>query len=208
MLRDGLQVIVQYRDGQPPASSICRGFLGIHVLVPSYVVLIGTNPQPERTAQQIGAALCQRLGALAAATEVTGARMPCGGRSGPDPCCHAMDVASCRKLLLLVGDGSVPPWVGNMVTAPQTLVRWITQGAADQSWEILPILPEGSSPTSVLPPQLRGINVAFWRTNPAAEVLPGVFQRMGLAPEESRVFISYIRRETLGLADQLFDELV
>ena len=67
-------------------------------------------------------------------------------------------------------------------------------------------MPAGTSPSAHLPVEWQGINASFWTRDPI-ESLWGVIQRAGLAPEESRIFISYVRRDTTAVADQLFAAL-
>lgn len=74
-------------------------------------------------------------------------------------------------------------------------------------WDVLPVLPHGPAVDQMLPPELKDRNVAFWHTNVESEILPGVFQRAGLAPDDYRIFISYIRSETTELAEQLHGAL-
>jgi len=57
-----------------------------------------------------------------------------------------------------------------------------------------------------VPPAWQGINVCFWSRHPG-ETIWAVLQRAGLTPEDSRLFISYVRADTTPVADQLFAAL-
>jgi hypothetical protein len=47
------------------------------------------------------------------------------------------------------------------------------------------------------------VNAFRWDRS-AREIIPAVIARAGLAPADNRIFISYLRRETSAIADQLF----
>jgi hypothetical protein len=132
--------------------------------------------------------------------------MPCTSLIPGSFFCHAVVEADCRKLLVLVGDGPAPSPGRILEDLPNEAQRWIGN-LADPQWDVLPVLRAGVAVNQSLPPELRVKNVAFWHTDVESEVLPGVFQRTGLAPEDYRIFISYIRRDTTELAEQLHDAL-
>lgn len=102
-----------------------------------------------------------------------------------------------QKLLTLVCDRNTP--LANR--------RWFATWQASATDSVLPIMPAGANPSTLLPTDdLRKINVAFW-SKLITESVPAVLSRAGLTPEEHRVFISYRRVETQPLAEQLFDRL-
>jgi hypothetical protein len=88
---------------------------------------------------------------------------------------------------------------------PTAEPQWLAH-LNDPAWQVLPALPEGASPSIHLPSLLQGINVSFWTRHPV-ETIWAVLQRAGLTPEESRLFISYVRADTTAVADQLFAAL-
>lgn len=206
MLQSGLQVICHYpKDEEPFCDDIrCRGFLNLRVLTPSLVAFIGMDAVGKIIASQLGEAFCRRIRALAGAVEVPG--MPCSGCIADSFYCHANREPQCRKVLVLIGDGSPPVSGRSLQDLPDDASRWVTN-MTDPQWDVLPVLRAGTNVSQVLPPELHFKNVAFWHADAESEVLPGVFQRMGLAPEDYRIFISYIRRETTELAEQLHDAL-
>ena len=101
-----------------------------------------------------------------------------------------------QKLLVLVCDKSTK-------LADRNWFK-IWQSASTDS--ILPLVPAGADPTTLLPTNLRGINVGFWSKR-VTESVPAILARAGLTADEHRVFISYRRVETQPLAEQLFDRL-
>ena len=210
MLQHGLQVIAQYPQFGRGGTIHCRGFLKVLAMTPSLVAFMGMDAGGETVAAQLGDEFCRRMRALAGAVEASAggdASMPCGGRIASSFGCHASREADCRKLLVLVGDGA-PPLPGRTLRdLPDDAQRWIGNMAGDPQWDVLPVLRNGAAVDKSLPPELRHKAAARWHTNAASEVLPGVFQRAGLAPEDYRIFISYIRLEATKLADQLQDEL-
>jgi hypothetical protein len=76
----------------------------------------------------------------------------------------------------------------------------------DPTWQIIPVMPAGSDPKRHLPVPWQAINAAYWSHHPA-EIVWAIFQRCGLSAEESKVFISYVRRDSTPIADQLFENL-
>ena len=96
------------------------------------------------------------------------------------------------KLLILVGDGSSrmqpPTWAAG--------------------WKTLPVLPNSvqSQAAALLPASLSAAQASFWEQS-IREVVPDVLATGGVTPERARIFISYKRSETQGLANQLFHAL-
>lgn len=198
MLQQGLELIVQYPT---TAGYRCRGFRGIAAPQGVFVVFDGQLPGDQPAAETLGEAFCAELGTWIGISEET-RHMPCHG--SPAAGCHALGEPACRKLLVAMIDpasaanlaGWPPPW--GAAQWPATV--------PSNNFEVLPVLPIGAAIDPNVPAGWRHLNVAFWRTSPT-EVLPDVFQRATLAPEENRVFISYLRKETSALAEQLFTEL-
>jgi hypothetical protein len=79
-------------------------------------------------------------------------------------------------------------------------------GPGRESERIFPVFPAGSHPEEVLPRRLAALNARFWAHSPA-ELVDDVLAVSGLVSEENRVFISYRRKDTQPLAEQLFDRL-
>jgi hypothetical protein len=71
--------------------------------------------------------------------------------------------------------------------------------------EVVPVITSGATAAN-LPAWLRSRNSISWV--PGDLLAAGrVAQRAGVASERSRLFLSYVRRDTSALAEQLFDEL-
>lgn len=213
MLQNGLQVIAQYKR-QGDTSLVCRGFGNVRSVTPVQVVFIAMDERAAVVAAQLGEEFCRRMLGTIGVEEFNAPfwerppSMPCHGSLGSCFDCHATRDSDCRKLLVLVGgDGTCTP-SRTLTALPLDAQRWIGEMASNDQWEILPVLPGAATIGEVLPSELRHLNVSFfWSADPATEVLPGVFQRAGLAPEDYRIFISYIRKETSELAEQLHDAL-
>lgn len=196
MLQNDLELIVQYPDG---SGSRCRGFKGLHLAAPVFVVFDGALHVDQVDANMLGTAFCAELARYFGSREEPG--MPCPG-SVAQVDCHATQEPSCEKVLVWLagrnaGGGSPP--------APTATSLWL-QHWPNPKWHLIPIMPAGATPATYLPPQWQGINTSFWNRDPT-ESLWAIMQRAGLAPEESRVFISYVRRDTTAIADQLFTAL-
>lgn len=208
MLHNGLQVIAHYRDKD--GRIVCRGFLNVRTMMPSLVSFVGMDAGGEIVATRLGEEFCRRIRALIGAEEPTQDGrflMPCGGSISDSFGCHAVHKPDCRKLLVLVGDGSAPVPGRTLGSLPIDARLWIDNMQIDTQWDVLPVLRDGIAVNQSLPPELQIKNVSFWHSNAESEVLPGVFQRAGLAPEDYRIFISYIRSETTELAEQLHERL-
>lgn len=104
--------------------------------------------------------------------------------------CHALSISTNEKLLVGVTDG-----LSDVFVAPSVL-QWKQQS--------LPIVPTGMNVT--LPNPFAKPNAAFWTNNISEALLP-IFHLIGVSQEEQKVFISYRRKDTSDLADQLFDRL-
>ena len=129
--------------------------------------------------------------------------MPCGGPH-PRVECHAMHEPTCQKILVRPAATGNSPLPGAWPT-PSADAEWLAKWP-DPKWQVIPAMPAGAPVAGNVPAQWQGINVCFWTRHPI-ESLWAVMQRAGLAPEESRLFISYVRRETTPVADQLFEAL-
>ena len=199
MLQAGLEIIVQYPT---TAGYRCRGFRGISAPQGVFVVFDGQVPGDQASAQVVGEAFCAELTRWLGVVEEP--HMPCPGTL-PSVSCHAFGEPACRKLLVAVMDhrsaAAAPGW-----PTPSAARLWPAQ-VPSGNYEVLPVLPVEAPVATTVPAHWQHLNVAFWRGSPT-EVLSSVFQRASLAPEENRVFISYFRKETSPLAEQLFVALV
>lgn len=198
MLQDNLELIVQYPKN---GGYICRGFKGLRLANSACVVFDGATVSDQNLANILGEAFSRE--ALRYAGTMEASTMPC---SGPRSAvlCHAMDEPTCRKILVRPAASGTPASPGTWPT-PSAEAEWLRH-LPEPMWEVLPVLPAGASVPAHVPAAWRGINVCFWTRHPV-EALWAVIQRAGLAPEESRLFISYVRRDSSAVADQLFESL-
>ena len=195
MLQNNLELIVQYPERQ---GYVCRGFRGLHLRAPVYIAFDGANVSDQSDAHQLGTAFCAELSRYPGSQEEP--QPPCDGAVGAVGC-HAVDEPTCQKVLVRTAGGSGSGAWQNPTAESLWLQHW-----GDPNWHVLPIMRAGTNPATFLPVQWQGINASFWTRDPT-ESLWAVFQRAGLAPEESRIFISYVRRDTTAIADQLFAAL-
>jgi hypothetical protein len=198
MLQNNLELIVQYPE---KGGYSCRGFRALHLAAPAYVVFDGADQTDQGVANLLGNTLCLEILRYAGAQEERG--MPCRGHLAYVGC-HAVQEPTCRKILVRPA-GTVNPAPSGAWPSPNAEREWLS-GWPKANWEVVPVMPAGTTPSAYLPIEWQGINASFWTRDPA-ESLWAVIQRAGLAPEESRLFISYVRRDTTPVADQLFAAL-
>ncbi len=195
MLQNNLELIVQFPENN---GYLCRGFHGLHLASPVYVVFDGADVSDQAVANLLGMAFCQEVLRYAGVGEET--IMPCRVHL-ENVYCHAMGEPTCRKILVRPaatgGIFSVGTW-----PTPCAEAKWLH----NPSWEVIPVMPTGSSVQEHVPRAWQGINVCFWKQHPV-EALWAVLQRAGLTPEENRIFISYVRKDATPVADQLFEAL-
>ncbi|HEV7404474.1 MAG TPA: toll/interleukin-1 receptor domain-containing protein [Chthoniobacteraceae bacterium] len=194
-----MELIVQYPT---PAGYRCRGFRGISAPQGIFIAFDGLNHGDQPPAEVLGEAFCTEVNQWLGVSEAT--TMPCSGTGLFEIGCHAFSEVSCRKLLVALA-GQNPAASGGAWPRPSGAGHWPSV-VPDGTYDVLPVMPINASVTGLLPSHWQHLNVAFWRGSPA-EALPGVLQRAGLSAVENRIFISYLRRETSPLADQLFAAL-
>lgn len=188
LLRDGLQFVLQHRDaaGMPR----CRGFRGLPTTEAEYLCVVGPS---EAIEAQLGDDIAASLLATSSSiVEVRDGYMPCGGRSSGT--CHALGVPHCHKTIAIIVDGSGAPI--HVASVPSTPGRRV---------DIVPVLAGGATATH-LPASLRKRNAIAWTPGDRAAA-SRLVQRAGVASRTPRLFLSYVRKDTSELADQLFDEL-
>ena len=197
MIQNGLELIVQYPESR---GYTCRGFRGLRLPAPVYVVFDGALITDQGAAALMGSAFCQEILRYAGAKEESA--MPCPGRRDK-VACHAMNEATCRKILVRPAASGGSSQAGAWPT-PTGDTIWLSHWP-QPTWEVILAMPAvaASAVSAHVPTEWRGINVCFWTRSPV-ETVWAVLQRAGLAPEESRLFISYARRDTTPVADQLF----
>ena len=206
-LVNDMSLVLQYPA--PSGGFVCCGFSGGNLPAPVFIVVEGAEPADQATAADVGAEIARQTILLPGFTPTP--HMPCGG-SAPAGGCHALRVADCRKIYVRISatGGAPGTYAGNFWDA-----AWGSR-PDPATWHVIVALPArdaaGGDPwsatTAGFPPGVTwgAWNACRWRAS-ATEVVPAVIASSGLAPAENRVFISYIRRETTALADQLFEAL-
>lgn len=165
----------------------CDTFVAHRAVHPQQVVVVAGNSTltAELRAEELGDHLHRELVNLSGPPPPA----PCGG-GGPAPlgCMFTMR----ERLLVVVGDGS----------GPVSMPSWAA------GWKTLAILPGSAQvqAATLLPPPLSASVASFWQHS-IREVVADVLAAAGVTPEWPRIFISYKRSETQGLANQLFHAL-
>ena len=186
-LQNDIQVVLQY----PP--DLCRGFVGLPATQPVYYCVMPAHNALSDTAEALGLEMIDALiGSSPASKEV---RTPCGGTHGLGGC-HAHDVPECVKVLVVVLD-STP--------ASRHFILPFPWRGSDRRYRVVPVVVNGVS-LSTMPPRLQRLNVVRWAGGDRLAIwrILGVG---GLGSSRPRLFISYVRRDSEGIAQQLFDHL-
>ena len=197
-LGEDIQLIIQME--QAPDRFKCEGFSGIPVVNPCLIVLASAGTvRAQSWTEILRKELIDSVAGLSQGfAPVTAIPVPCGGTIDSLFGCHAHGVSQAQKLLVLVGDPTVP------FSQLKEFESWAASGP---SYQVLPVFPNGADVPGLLSSstlQLR--NAVFWQTS-VTEVVPEILASVGLTAEEQRIFISYFRPDTRDLADQLFDAL-
>jgi len=197
MLRNGLELIVQYPH---QGGFVCRGFKGLRLRRSVFIAFEGEAQNDQATSEAMGQSLCLEILRFPNAQEESA---PCHG-AVPGIWCHAFDQPDTLKLLVHPCNS---PQVGPALATRSLTARktWLAHGLSAE-WVVMPVMPSGSNLHAHLPAAWTTINVAFWSNDPT-ELLWAVLQRAGLTSEDSRIFISYVRKDSSPIADQLFSAL-
>ena len=86
----------------------------------------------------------------------------------------------------------------------QRISEWLKSGTL-----VLPLVQSTDNFSSVVPQALHALNSLAWdrKAGPSAELVIDILRRCGLAEEERAVFISYKRKDSEGIATQLWQAL-
>jgi hypothetical protein len=180
-----LIIQLQNRDG----SFSCEKFDHLPSPKSVYVAICFTDDdQSEQLAIDLKTKLLKSIANLESHFVIS--QPPCNGNVMAFNTCKSLGIPDNLKLLIVVSNG-----MSNTFPNPSVL-NWTNT--------ILPILQldtDVSLPTPFKEPQ-----IAFWR-NDIDEVIPYIFGLIGISEEDQRIFISYRRKDTSALAEQLFDRL-
>jgi hypothetical protein len=183
---------------KPDGTFECLGFVGVPIVNPVFVALsCADTPQARGHLATLQAELLSRIQALA--PKLKAVEMPCEGqRDSPSDCMAFLDTDT-QKVLVLVGDDTVPLQLHPYVQA------WFSAGPTSH---ILPVF-HRSAKTSMgklLPSELGHINGDFWSTS-IGQTIPTILSLASITPHSPRIFISYRQIDSAALAIQLFDAL-
>jgi len=202
LFNNTIQVVLQRpRSGQ---GMICECFGRVPSPWPSLIAVIPIGgSQAEVDADRAATAIARILRSATGSSGVMSA--PCGSRSNGPVECMAHREADCRRLLVLIGDGSRP--FDN--DSHGAISHWTSQLAQDRTrFFVIPCLPERlrQQASTLLSGPLAAVNAHFWVSD-AADIASVVLPPAGITVDDYRVFVSYRREDGQDLADQLFDEL-
>lgn len=172
----------------------CLRFEGLPLLDGVQLAVLEDPGAAAGAAEALFRALRQRIGILVASAGAVHAEQ-CGGPQGRS--CMGYGEPDCRCLLIVVtGSGPIAS------VTEQEMLAWKRGGPGVDI--VLPVLPGGSNPSTVLGPKLDKTNVIFHHGH-AEDTADTLIQQSGLGDAQRRLFISYRRTDTRELADQLFD---
>jgi hypothetical protein len=194
-----IQIVVQRPD---IGGLTCRCFGGIPSSNPALITVLPAGGQlAEQFADQAAIAIETAL-----QSGVPGAHSvmaPCAPRSRGPIQCQANSEPNCRRILVLVFDGtpSFPDPYG-------AIQHWASKLSVDPNFVVLPCFPRTaqSQAANLIPTSFTKVNAFFWLRDPS-EVAVHALGVAGIGEEDYRLFISYRRGEGQALAEQLFDEL-
>jgi TIR domain len=195
----GLELIVQYPD--QGGGYFCRGFRGLRLSAPAYAVFDGEVAHDQKVAHLLGDSFCSEVLRFPGVQEETG--MPCLGKiSAID--CHATKEPTCLKIHVRPAASSSAGISGSFAS-PAADVTW-KANCKLPTWQVVSILPSGTNVSLHVPAWADKTNACLYKSTPIEAVWP-LMQRIGITPEENRLFISYVRNDTAPIADQLFANL-
>jgi len=201
-LFSGLHIILQYPNQTGGFS--CKGFGSAELANPVMIVVSGAASEDQLAAISVGEELERQLTNL---PSINSSTTPCGGTINPGAC-HAIGAADCRKIYVRLSQSGGP--------SGSIAVNWDNVWAQDPNqWKVILGIPariNGTDPwqqaVSGFPPNSKwgALNACRWNWDPI-EIVPHVLAQAGITFAERRIFISYLRKETSAIADQLFVEL-
>jgi hypothetical protein len=175
-----------------PGRRECHRFAEIPVIDPAHIAICTDEPAAAPQAERLYRRLLSMLSGL----------MPQG--SSPDFCdgprllsCMARREPTCQSVLVVL-------------TGVTRISQWLTDLMGD--WQskrplrsrVLPILPAGALPGTVLPAPLDRL-IALFATGAVELLAPDVLRAAGIGGMDHRLFVSYIRDDAQDLAEQLHD---
>lgn len=209
--------IVLCRWERPSTIRKCVGFDGFPINE-SWCVHIagGGTPEADRLAEIFFEALRKLILDMPEAKEsrpkAWACRYPYCCRLCHGRCIHSCeDCEACSKLFIPIvhEQPTNPSWVW------REYCRWVTEGyklcspasahPGDCPPKVLPVLRKGTN-HSLIPKEFQTSNAVEW-SGSITEAVDWVPSMLGLYPKDRRIFISYRRKDTDVLAEQLFEEL-
>ncbi len=196
MLQNNLELIVQY-PLRHSSDYVCRGFKGLHLHAPVFVTFEGATANDQELANLLGATFCHEVMRLSGTTEEH--QMPCNGQQTAISC-HAISEPTCKKILVQPAGHQATS--NNWPTAPNVERHW-QQNIKSPLYSVVQVVPS-SYPASAL--RFPTINACLWKKHPIESVW-AILQQAGIGHKENQIFISYVRKDSAAIADQLFQAL-
>lgn len=190
-LQSGIQVVLQHP--QADGTTICRSFTGLPITNPAYFCVYPLYSGDELNCELLGNEIAEQLAKLGpGVNEVT---PPCGGTHFGD--CHALREPDCIKVLL--------PVIGNQGIGKSKSLP-IAWQRTDASFKTAPVF-LGVSSFKLLPNSLKTLNGLHWSKGDVTAITE-ILRLAHIFGDRPRLFLSYARKDSSPLADQLFDQLI
>jgi hypothetical protein len=169
----------------------CEGYYDLPIITPGHIAIVAEDSALARSeASLLQQDLRRQILAMPGARS-GGSAIPCGGRRD-DFDCQAIKRAYSRNVVVVLCATADPVFNGPAV-----------KPAANQT--VLVLSPAGTGVPRT-PFNTGAINTAHWQHS-ATEYVPRIFAAAGVSDTGARVFISYRRRDSGPLAEQLFEAL-
>lgn len=191
-LQDGIQVVLQHPLAN--GGKVCRGFTGLPIASHAWFCIDSVRAADDADAEQLGNDLAAGIRKLG--FHVREVLPPCGGGSDHFGACHARNEPDCKKIrLVLIGKAK-------QYTQYQTPAAWQTH---DPTFRLAPVFLTAAS-VNFLPSNLAGQNGFHWSKGDM-QAATEILRIADIINERPRIFISYVRKDSHLIADQLFDHL-
>ena len=188
-LQDGIQVVLQH----PRANGVmvCRGFVGLPIATSAWIRIEPLTRRDYRDGEVLAEEVIRTLKALG--MNVREVLVPCGGNGNQR--CHALDT-DCAKvhMVLIRGNANVP--------AAAIQPHWINP---DPEYRLIPLFLGPITP-KLIPASIRPFNAVRWQPGDG-HAIAEIIRAARIINNRPRVFLSYVRKESQPVAEQLFAHL-
>jgi len=182
------------------AKTKCKQFTAVPVSNSIHVTVIADKQSKQSAAEDLYDSICDSVRSLDSSVREEDCATP-----GSSPLSRFLN---CKIRRWPDSHSVLIPVTEDLQVTPQTqnLIReWIRPDPVRN--RVIPVLPEGASPETVLPSPLDRIGVLFDDANTIKEKAPEVMTALRISALDERVFLSYARNDTQEIATQLFERL-